>query len=739
MKKQIFQKVLFAVCLCVINVVNANQIIIPENAWLVNNFRQKDSGAKLSFEKAPDNSNALMLDFFGPKHSNISIKPEVIKNLAEKWPETFNGFKGYFWNDGKLTKLAFAFRIDYKNQFVGFIKMDHKGWKMLKINQVVNFRNKAMKLKPNQIFSIFFNCSNRENFKMGLAALNWEEKGTELYREPVGNTANIIKALKPPEIDGVLNDAVWLSVKPAWLENQVISKEGKIRNKSWIKAVWDEDNFYIAASMQFPEGTKLKTDMKNHDDPLWENDDFEFMLYPGCDQRKFYQFLVNPANTKTELARIFDQVADRIKVKYKDWNGEWTVKTKILLDRWTVEAAVPWKTVGAEKVPEIIQFQALRTDKSMKRPQYSAWSPVRRAPTEGFGFLNPVENNRTSVFFNDITLMRLDNGKIAVNGTAQPGNLNLKVWYNSPYSPSETFTMRLKSDAPVKTFNWILPVKTLVNGYHQLLIKGTADDSSSGCALFNFNQTLPNKVAFSDIILNPVPKKMKLLKGVFTPEKNDVIGIPPNASERTKKTALMLAEKIYGIYGIKLPVKRGVKSRILLNITAPGHYTAAGPASEEAYKLKISPGKILIDGNGEAGLYYGVVTLTQLAAAPKLPNMPVKCVDISDYPTFENRIVCLYEMGHCKKAVNGRGYSVQKIKDWIKRYVAGSKYNILSWGFADNVNYPSLRELHHPDNFTPEDIHEIFAFARENFVQDCAGNVIRSAFFVLDKALSGEL
>ncbi len=717
MKKLIIVTCLSINAICCI----AAQIVIPENAWLVNNFRQEDSGARLSFEKAPDGNKALMVDFYGPRHSNISIKPAIVKKLAEKWPETFSGFKGCFWNDGKLTKLSFAFRVDYKNQFVGFIKMDHKGWKVLKINQVTNFKNKAMKLKPNQIFSIFFNCSNRQDFKMGLATLDWDKKGTELYKEPVGNTANIIKAVRPPEIDGILDDAIWKSVKPISLEHQLISKESKIKNKSWFKPAWDDNNFYIAASMQFPQGTRLKADMKNHDDPLWENDDFEFMLYPGCDQRKFYQFLVNPANTKTELARIFDQVADQIKVKYKDWNGKWTVKTKNFPDRWTVEAVVPWKTIGAEKVPEIIQFQALRTDRSAKSPQYSAWSPVRRAPTEGFGFLNPLESNKTMVCFKDISLKRLGDGKIAVSGAVQPGNLDLKAWYNSPYSPPETFTMTLKSSKAVKTFDWILPVKTLVNGYHQFIIKGTAENSSSGCALFGFNQTLPGKIKFSDIILNPIPKKMKLLKGVFIPEKNDIIGIPENASGRTKRTASMLAEKIYDIYGVKLPVKCNKNSRIQLFITLQNRYESTGRKSGEAYKLRVIPEKVLIDANGEAGLYYGVVTLGQLAASPKLPNSPIKCVDILDYPTFANRIVCLYEMGHCKKAANGRGYNIKKIKDWIKRYVAGSKYNILSWGFADNVNYPSLKELYHSNNFTPEDIREIFDFARENFVQVIPG------------------
>ena len=716
-----FKKIIAVIYFTSIAVLNASQITMPEKGWLVNNFRQKDSGAKLAFEKAPDGSNALMVDFYGTKRSNVSMSPNAVKEQAKSWPQKFNGIKGYFWNDGKLTKLNFAFRVDYKNQFLGFIKMDHKGWKLIKINRVTNFRNKAMKLEPGKIFSIFFYCSNRQNFRMGLGALSWEEKGTELHKEQFGNTANIIKAVKPPEIDGILDDTAWKSAKPIMFKHQAINNNRKIKNPTWFKTVWDEKNFYIAASMSFPKGTKLKTNMKNHDDPLWGNDDFEFILYPDCDQRKFYQFMVNPANTKAELARVFDQVADQITIKYKNWNGKWTVKTKVFPDRWTVEAAVPWKTIGNDKVPQIIQFQAIRTDQSVKPAQYSLWSPVKRKPTEGFGFLNPTQTNNATISFKDINLKRLDNGKLAINGAIQtdgaPADITIRAWYNSAYSPSEKFTVTQKCKSSTNTFNWIIPIKFTVNGYHQFVLKALDKELNSTCTIYNFNQTLPSKVKFSDLLLNPVPKKIKLLKGTFIPQQNDIIGIPENASKRIEKTAHFLAEKIYALYGIKLPVKRGGKSRIQLL------KKSLAPDSPESYSLKVTPSNIFITGNGEAGLYYGVVTLTQLAASPKLPNTPIKCVDILDYPTFANRVVCLYEMGHCKRVANGRGYNIKKIKDWIKRYVAGSKFNVLSWGFADNVNYPSLKKLHHPNNFTPEDIREIFDFARENFVQIVPGAI----------------
>lgn len=713
------KKLIVAICFSAVTAFSASQLSIPENGWLVNNFKDKESGATPTFEKAPDGSNAIMVKFYGTKNSNISIDPKAVKEQSKSWPQSFNGLNGYFWNDGKLTKLVFSFKMDTQNQFVGSINMDHNGWKQLRIDNVVNFRDKGMKLQPYKIFGIFFNCSNRQDFKTGFGSLTWEEPGTVLYKEPAGHAVNIMKTGTPPQIDGELNDVAWQVATPAELSNQAIKQDQKLKNKSWFKAVWDENNFYIAASMMFPKDTKLKADMKNHDDPLWENDDFEFMLYPDVNQRQYYQFVVNPAGATADIAVIFDQEADQIIPKYKDWNGKWTAKAKMHSDHWTVEAAVPWKTIGSSGVPQIIQFQALRTDMSVNPTQFAVWSPVIRRPIEGFGFLNPVINNN-QINFQDIALKRLEDGRVIVSGAVEtektPGTVNINVWHNSPYSPPDKFTFPVKYNTTVTPFTLTLSPKYQANGFHQFVMKAISENSDSGCAIYDFNQTLPCKVKFSELLLNPVPKQMKITDGTFMPKRDDVIVIPAGASERTEKTAKYLAEKIYAIYGVKPAISRDGKGRIKI-ILASKEKLQTDSDSAEAYKLKIEPENIIISANGEAGLYYGVITLAQIAASAKSPNAPIKCVDITDWPAFSNRIVCMYEMGHCKKASNGRGYDMEQLKDWLQRDVAGNKLNLLGLGFADNVNYPSLKKLHHPNNFSPEDIRELCDFAREHFIE----------------------
>ncbi len=705
-----------------------NELKIPESGWYVNNFRKAGCGAKLSYEKTPDGGNAIIADFFGNATVNLIMPFKATKKQAEQWPKEFNGLKGYFWNDGKLTTLAITFRTSEKQSYTAFLKMNHKGWKIINIPSVTNFRDrsKQLKLHPDKITSLMFRLYKRFDAKIGVGALTWETPGVKLHKLDTGNSAAIFPAAKPPALDGKLDDPIWKSAKPVTLDYLALN-QGKSDGKNWFKAAYDKDNFYIAAKMPFKAGTKLKSDLTDFDSALWNNEDFEFFLLSDSYPDTYYQFLVNPAGTKADIARIFDQVDDRVKNKYKDWNGKWQVKTAKGKDYWTVEAAVPWETIGADKIPEVVQFQAMRTDKTGKAIKNPIWSPVRRRPTEGFGILN-LTDGAGQVKINNLSLKRIKNGEVNISGTVNctnpVGEVLLKAWYADELTPPKTFTRKLKIDGCNGSFSWNINIGSSVNGYHQVTVRATPVNRkfAGGVAVYHFSQHLPAKIGFADVCLNPVPKKMKLGKGGFMPKPGDVITVSANASERTVKTAKFMAEKLYGIYGVKPKIVKGGTGRITVCIDTAAVTKKIPAESPEAYLLKVTSDRIEITGGGEAGLYYGVVTLSQLAASPKLPNVPVRTANIIDWPTYKKRIVSIIEMGHCKKNNGGtHGYEVAVIKDWIKRYVAGNKFNVMIFGFADNVNYPSRPDLHHKDNFTAEDIKDIFDFAREHFIDIAPG------------------
>lgn len=702
-----------------------NRIIkIPREGWRLNNYSKKDSGVKLSFEKAPNGTNAIIAEFFGP-HNNVNVCWPDIKSQAEKWPKTFNGFSGYFWNDGSLVTLRIHFGIKPGKQFIGTLKLDHKGWKKIRVDRVVNYqdRTKAMKLIPRYITSLFFEVSHRLNTKVGVSALIWENKGVALPKLDIGRSANCVKTSRAPIIDGVLSDATWKKVLELPLSNMSLTQM-QISNKSWAKATFDDTNVYLAAYLGFPKGTKLQDHITEFDAGLWEGEDVEFFLYPNSDPRKYYQFLINPRGTRADLAKIFDQVDDRIRLKWHDWTGKWSAKTKVYDDHWTVEAAIPWKTIDAEKVPELLQFQVMRIDHTLSPSEAPVWSPVIRKATDGLGILNLTKRVNYPVEIKDLSLSRIDTGKVEIQARLSCdkviGKAKLSVWYSDPYSPPKKFIRRIDVNGKNSSLRWVIDTVTSVNGYHKFVMKVAPANSelSSSCIEYTFNQMLPAKIEFSDIFLNPLPKKANWGKGAFIPKPGDKICVSHDATARTVKTAKYLAGEIFDFYGIRPEIVKDGIGRIKLSIDKSKVRKITETDSREAYLLNVTPETVEITGAGEAGLFYGVVTLMQISAATKQPNAPIREVSIIDWPTFKKRISNVYQQFHNKKSINGsNGFKISRIKHWIRTRLARSKINTLSFCLADQVNYPSRPKLHHPRNFTPAEIREIFDYAREYFIE----------------------
>ncbi len=730
------KKLLFIVVLLMISVISviagSAKLAVQENVWQVNTFRSKNCKAKLSYVKAPSGKAAVKVAFAGKKMASISLKKNVLRKQVKKWPKEFNGLIGYFWNDGKQNWLRLCFKQkNTKGKFTAFIKMNHKGWKRLNVPKVVNLGDRSKKLKffPDKTTGFHFSLYplGRKSATVGFGSLSWKMPGAELTQQAIGNNDSIKKAQQAPVLDGELNDKIWTQARELQLKHKSTYKSHPETtvpsNKGWVKAAFDDKNLYLAGRFDFPKGSQLKDGIKEFDAGLWSGDDIEFFVFPGYDKRQYYQLIVNPAGTRADLANIFDPIDDRIRQFYKDWNGNWQAKTRKYDDHWTVEIIVPWKTLKVDSPPDILQFQAQRADYSGKKREISMWSPARIKAMDTLGSLDLSASTGQPVNIDDISLFRISKNELNLDGTITAdkaiGELVLKAWYFPPSAPAKEFVKTIKSNNKQCDFSWKLDVGNCVNGSHKLVLKAVPASPvlASSCVDYHFNQVMPSDVKFADVFLNPIPKKLKWGKGKYVPNAQSKISIATGASPRTEKTARFLIDKLYGHFGLKPAVVRGGQGAIKLSINKEKVKQETGTDWREAYLLDITPEGIEIIGAGEAGLYYGVVTLGQMLNASKQPNTPLKAASIKDCPTYKTRIDQVYQQFHCKKSVNGsKGYRIKRIKEWILKMVAGNKFNSLPFIWADQVNYPSQPQLHHPNNFSPEEVSEIFSFAREHFI-----------------------
>jgi hypothetical protein len=154
---------------------------------------------------------------------------------------------------------------------------------------------------------------------------------------------------EPIIVDGKLSESAW--TKAEWTDN-FVDIEGSIkplpRFRTRVKMLWDEKYFYIAAELQEPDiwGT-----LKNHDDIIFYDNDFEIFIDPDGDTRDYSEFEMNALNTVWDL--LLEMPYRDIDKAAKDgWNIK-GLKTGVSIcgsvnktdDKdscWTVEVAFPW-------------------------------------------------------------------------------------------------------------------------------------------------------------------------------------------------------------------------------------------------------------------------------------------------------------------------------------------------------------------------------------------------------------
>lgn len=175
-------------------------------------------------------------------------------------------------------------------------------------------------------------------------------KGLEsLFTTPEHNV--VYHTDHPPVIDGNINEFVWQQAN--WT-NDFVDIEGKDKAKpaysTRVKMLWDDSCLYIAAELTEPQ---LWATLKQHDQIVFHDNDFEFFIDPGNTTQPYFEVEVNQFNT------IFDLLLTK---PYRDggtavtsWDAgglRSAVKIQGTLNdpsdqdkSWTVEMAVPFNAL----------------------------------------------------------------------------------------------------------------------------------------------------------------------------------------------------------------------------------------------------------------------------------------------------------------------------------------------------------------------------------------------------------
>lgn len=702
--------------------------------------------SKLSCEpKAEPNGSVLLTDFSNPSFWSAGGKenktPEI--GFNEKTPEgeaalTYNSpnevectFRGAIYQgcgewrkSGKFHGLSFWIK---NNSSAGLISIrpssragkyinilyrlpEKNTWQLVYL-PLGKYDNKDF--DPAKIRHFIFKTYDKVNFSMGPVRMESGKRPIFLAKRP---QINAVSAEKPPVIDGALNDAVWSNATEYELKYQTKREKAPVE-KTKFKLAYDKDNIYLGATLECKDTSKLKADIKEDGMPvLWQDDCLEFILEPKNDLNSYCHFIINSLGKKSSFRRAHDKVRDAL-VTDTQWPAKWQGACQISPKVWTIELAIPLSQLGLKDMEGKSMFFQLGRE-NHEAHEYSSFSSTAKFPAmANFANATFTKNNNKNLKIVDASLQKVSDGKFVINavvGGANPGNdILFEVEMTNPEG------VKLKNSVSKMPKGKFLRVSIPVDypaeseGLHRVTIKAS-DKNGPIFDARTFRHTLPVTAKYGDIILNPMPKELKWKKGYLTLLGSENIVIPENATKRTEKTAKILSEELYDLSGEKFEVHRSKDiekaSGIKLSVTGNGE--------PEGYALDVGGKDIVLQGNDEPGLYYAVVTLMQIARGNmRIAEKPeIRKVSIKDWPDLRYRYYSESPNWRRKQKDNPR--DMEWYKRYFKRFIAGQKYNMLSFSVNNGFMFENTPKLKDSRAFMSKKFQlELARLCKDHFVE----------------------
>jgi hypothetical protein len=162
-----------------------------------------------------------------------------------------------------------------------------------------------------------------------------------LVRDGAGGlTLRAVEVGDPPTIDGVLDEAVYQRVPAITGFIQQEPDEGEPstdRTEVWL--LFDDRHIYVSARLWQAPGSIVGTEMRRDNQNLTRNDNFAVILDTFRDRRNGFLFYASAAGG------LFDGLVTDEGQNNREWNTVWNGRTGRFDGGWTVEFAIPFRSL----------------------------------------------------------------------------------------------------------------------------------------------------------------------------------------------------------------------------------------------------------------------------------------------------------------------------------------------------------------------------------------------------------
>ncbi|MEM9984993.1 MAG: DUF5916 domain-containing protein [Bacteroidota bacterium] len=250
-------------------------------------------------------------------------------------------------------------------------------------------------------------------------------------------TIQAVKIARPINVDGKLNEASWQMATPITSFIQKDPTQGDaVSMPTEAKIMFDGDYLYVGAICKTIHGrSDIRTQNMQRDFDYFQNDMFGIAIDGFLDKRNAMAFQTNPHGTQREILVMDDQIFNR------EWSGFWKVRTQILDSAWTVEMAIPWKTLryppGCDQIGIILTRNIRSNNEYASFPAVPRAFNVYRMPYEAI--LTGIEPPPPSANVQVIPYVLVNNDRNSVDGELADKSTELKAggevkWVTGPSS-----------------------------------------------------------------------------------------------------------------------------------------------------------------------------------------------------------------------------------------------------------------------------------------------------------------
>ena len=154
-------------------------------------------------------------------------------------------------------------------------------------------------------------------------------------------TVRIVRADSAPVIDGVLDEEIWSLAQPIDDFHQIDPNEyDEASEPTRIFLLFDDTHLYIGARLLDSRPDAITAQILRQGSDVEDDDYFGVILDPFLDRRNGYLFQLNPNGVRAEA--LYRNTTQR----NFDWVGIWRAQATIHEEGWTVEMAIPFKTLS---------------------------------------------------------------------------------------------------------------------------------------------------------------------------------------------------------------------------------------------------------------------------------------------------------------------------------------------------------------------------------------------------------